>query len=189
MPRRLVTAAVCLLILLAVVALWLGRTGSDALPTTDRSAVSGGEIAATPGALYSAKFVDLQGNNQTLGRWERKLLVVNFWATWCGPCKDEIPVLSKLQTKFSPVGLQIVGIAADSAANVANFNKKVGISYPLLIDETGAIEFSKRLGNRFGLLPHTVVFLPGGELIYNKLGPISEAELGSIILQNSIKPL
>lgn len=94
-------------------------------------------------------------------------------------------MLVKLQTKFAEQGLQIVGIAADSSSNVSNFAQNVKINYPLLIDDVGAIEFSKRLGNRLGLLPHTVMFAPGGELIYNKLGVISENELSDIIAKNT----
>ena len=85
--------------------------------------------------------------------------------------------------------MQFIGIAADSAANVANFDKNFAINYPLLIDEAGAIAFSKRLGNRLGLLPHTVVLLPGGEVIYNKLGAITEQELSNIIVNNLPKIL
>ena len=184
MPKRIVIAAVCLLAALAGIAIWLDRASPVAQSSTDKSAKTAIEISASPGAIYSAKFTDLQGKSQTLGQWERKLLVVNFWATWCGPCKEEIPILVKLHVKFGGSGVQIIGIAADSAANVANFNQNVKINYPLLIDEAGAIGFSKRLGNRLGLLPHSVVFLPGGEVIYNKLGAINELELATIIAKN-----
>ena len=185
MPKRLIIAAVCILVALASIALWLDRAGSDPMPTAQKSATATSEIMASPGAVYSAKFSDLQGNEQSLGQWDRQLLVVNFWATWCGPCKAEMPILAKLQTKFGVRGLQIVGIAVDSRLNVANFSKNSATSYPLLIDEVGAIEFSKRLGNRLGLLPHTVVLRPGGDLIYNKLGVISEVELTEIIEKNT----
>ena len=183
-PVRLVAAAVCLLMALAGTALWLDRAAPAEPQSADKSATAAREIAASPGAIYSAKFIDLQGSSQTLGQWERKLLVMNFWATWCGPCKEEIPILTKLQNKFGERGVQFIGIAADSAANVANFSKNVATNYPLLIDETGAIAFSKRLGNRLGLLPHTVVLIPGGEVIYNKLGAITESELDGIIAKN-----
>ena len=183
-PARLVAAAVCLLVALAGIALWLDRAAPASPQSADKSATTASEIAASPGAIYSAKFIDLQGNAQTLGQWERKLLVINFWATWCGPCKEEIPILAKFQHKFGERGVQIIGIAADSAVNVANFNKNMNVNYPLFIDEAGAIAFSKRLGNRLGLLPHTVVLLPGGEVIYNKLGAITEPELDRIIAKN-----
>ena len=183
--KRLLVVAVCLLVTLAAIALWLDRAGSTVVAPIGKSATELHEILASPGVVYSSKFMALDGNRQALGQWDRKLLIVNFWATWCGPCKEEIPILVRLQTKFAPQGLQIVGIAADSSSNVSNFAKKVNINYPLLIDETGAIEFSKRLGNRLGLLPHTVMFAPGGEIIYNKLGIISENTMSDIIAKNA----
>ena len=172
------------MVALAGIALWLDRPARITPQLAEKSANANGENAASPGAIYTAKFTDLQGKSQSLGQWEQKLLVINFWATWCGPCKEEIPILVKLQNKFDGRGVQFIGIAADSVANVTNFNKNVATNYPLLIDESGAIAFSKRLGNRLGLLPHTVVLLPGGEVAYNKLGAITEQELGNIIVNN-----
>ncbi len=185
MPKRLFAIAICIFIALAAVALWLGRENPTPAQSSEKSSAQPNEIAASVGAVYTAKLPDLQGKSQTLGQWDRKLLVLNFWATWCGPCKEEIPILAKLQAKYGERGLQIVGIAADSAINVANFAQNTEINYPLLIDEAGALQLSKRLGNRLGLLPHTVVFSPGGEVIYTKLGAISEAELDRIIFQNA----
>ena len=183
--KRISIAAFCILFIFAAIALWLGRAVPTVVAPTGNSATALHEVSVSPGVVYSSKFIDLQGNQQALGQWAGKLLVVNFWATWCGPCKEEIPILVKLQTKFAPRGVQIVGIAADSALNVANFAQNSGINYPLMVDEAGAIIFSKRLGNRLGLLPHTVVFAPGGEVIYNKLGIISESTLGNIIAKNA----
>ena len=181
MPKRLLIAFFCLLALLASIAVWLDR---ELLPSTESSTARRVTDGLSPGALYAAKFTDVQGNSQSLAQWDRKLLLLNFWATWCGPCREEMPILAKLQGKFGAQGLQIVGIAADSRPTVANFVKTLNVNYPLLPDEAGAIEFSKRLGNRLGLLPHTVMFGPGGDVIYTKLGVISEVELGEIIAKN-----
>lgn len=183
-PKLLAIIAVCILVALASIALWLDGAGSDTVPLPGKPATALHEVTVSPGAAYGAKFTNLHGNEMSLGQWAGKLLVVNFWATWCGPCKEEIPILVKLQAKFGDRGLQFVGIAADSQVNVANFAKNIEINYPLLIGETAAIEFSGRLGNRLGLLPHTVMIRPGGELIYNKLGAVTEAELGHIIGKN-----
>ena len=183
MPKRLIAVAVVLLISLASMALWLGRGDSVTLPAA-KSAVFADVNLVSPGAIYSAKFSDHLGNQQSLGQWENKLLIVNFWATWCAPCKEEIPILVRLQEKFGTNGIQIIGIAVDSRVKVVNFAKKANINYPLLPDEGGAIELSKRLGNRLGLLPHTAIFTPGGALIYTKLGIISEVELSDIIMKN-----
>lgn len=184
MAKYVLGAGFCILVALASIALWLDREGASGPPPPGKPATTPHEITASRGAIHSAKFPDLQGNMQSLGQWDQKLLVVNFWATWCGPCKEEMPILSRLQAKFGEKGLQIVGIAADSTGNVANFAAGAKIGYPLLIDEAGAIEFSKRLGNRLGLLPHTVLFSPGGDVIYNKLGLITEVEMSDIILKH-----
>ncbi len=155
-------------------------------PVRPEAQQSSGEIAKlelTPGVLYATSFPDVSGKAQNLGQWQRDLLVINFWATWCAPCKEEMPLLADLQQKYAKNGVQFVGIAADNSANVANFAQKIPLGYPLLPDESRAIEFSKRLGNRLGLLPHTVVVTPGGEVVYSKLGVVKQAEFEAILQQ------
>lgn len=143
----------------------------------------------TPGVIYAASFTDVDGNPQSLGQWQKKLLVINFWATWCAPCKEEMPVFAKLQRSMEVKGVQFVGIAADSRANVVNFAQKSPVGYPLYPSESGAIDFSKRLGNRLGLLPHTVVVAPGGDVVYTKLGQILESDFAAILEKNLPKEL
>jgi peroxiredoxin len=142
---------------------------------------------ATPSVIYAASFPDVNGKSQQLGQWSSKLLVINFWATWCAPCLEEMPAFVRLQDKYGAKGLQIVGIAADSAATSANFAQKLRINYPILADESGAIAFSKRTGNRLGLLPYTIVISPRGELVLTKLGIINEVEFEDMI-KNQLSP-
>ncbi len=78
----------------------------------------------------------------------------------------------------------MVGIAADSRANVANFAQKNNVGYPLLPDEVGAMDFSRRLGNRSALLPYSVVVQPGGEIVRSQLGAMGADEFESIIEKN-----
>lgn len=138
----------------------------------------------TPGVIYTASFNDVDGKSQSLGQWQKKLLVINFWATWCAPCKEEMPIFAKLQQNLASKNVQFIGIAADSRINVVNFSQKMPVGYPLYPDESAAIDFSKRLGNRLGLLPHTVVVAPGGEVVYAKLGQIVEGDFAAILLQH-----
>lgn len=151
---------------------------------SDVAATPVSTIGITPSVLYSTSFVGADGKNVSLGQWQKKLLVINFWATWCAPCLEEMPIFARLQTKLGEKGVQIVGIAADSQANVVKFEKKLVVNYPLLPDEAGAIELSKRLGNRLGLLPHTIVVAPGGEVVFAKLGVVGEADFEAILLKN-----
>ncbi len=162
-------------------------TGVLSSPASEQAATQlpvSGAPDVTPGVIYTAIFKDMAGKSQSLGQWQNKLLVINFWATWCAPCKEEMPIFVKLHQKLAARGVQIIGIAADTSLNVAKFAKVTPINYPLLPGDAGAIEFSKRLGNRFGLLPHTVVVAPGGAVIYAKLGLISEMEFEAILQQN-----
>ena len=164
------------LLSLAGLAMWIGQSGA---PPAKLS-----ELDVSAGTIYTSSFADTGGKQQSLGQWQHKLLIINFWATWCGPCKEEMPIFAKLQKKYGANGLQIIGIAADLPSNVVNFDKKLNVGYPLLPDEARAIEFSKRLGNRLGLLPHTVIVQPGGEVLKSQLGVINEVEFEAFIVQN-----
>ena len=163
---------------LAGTALILDKYFSRPLPNSGLA----GEVSHA--ALMAVSFPDLTGKPQSLGQWQGKLLVINFWATWCAPCREEMPTLNRIHNKYQAKGLQIVGIAADSVDNVAKFSKETVIGYPLLIDQAGAMEFSKRLGNRFSLLPHTAVIGTDGNQIFSKLGAIEEHGFEAIIIEN-----
>ncbi len=183
MPKKaliFVGVALSVLALLFGSAILIGQLEKP--PEVSQTVASGS--AATPSVIYAASIPDLVGKPQALGQWSQKLLVINFWATWCPPCLAEMPIFVRLQDKYAAKGLQIVGIAADSPANAAKFAEKLKINYPVLADELGAIEFSKRAGNRLGLLPYTIVLSPKGELILTKLGVIEEAEFAAIIENN-----
>ncbi len=179
-PAILVAVAAGVLAILAVAAILVGRLESPSEVTKTVEAGSN----ATASVVYAASFPDLSGKQQSLAQWSNKLLVINFWASWCGPCLDELPIFVKMQEKYSARGLQVIGIAADSPANVGNFAKKLNVNYPVLPDEARAIEFSKRAGNRLGLLPYTIIIAPDGDILHTRLGVVSETEIERIIQQH-----
>ena len=134
--------------------------------------------------LWASHFYDTTGKSQSMAQWRGKILVVNFWAAWCPPCREEIPALSRLQTKYAAKNVQIVGIAIDLADNVKRFTKEHPASYPLLLAENQGIELARQLGNANLALPYTLVLGPQGEHLFRRLGKITEQELDAL-LQNA----
>jgi thiol-disulfide isomerase/thioredoxin len=135
-------------------------------------------------ALLAVSLPDAAGASQTLGQWRGKLLVVNFWATWCAPCREEMPMFVKAQAEHGSRGLQFVGIAVDDAEKVRQFASEIGVNYPTLIGGYGAMELSKSLGNSLMALPFTVVVDRGGRIVMRQLGPVKQAQLDALVKQS-----
>ena len=132
-------------------------------------------------ALKSEGLVDLDGKPRKLVEWQGKVLVCNFWATWCAPCREEIPLLVAAREVYQFKGVEIVGIAIDSAAKVVEFTRTFKISYPLLLAEASGLDLMRRLGNRSGGLPYTVFFDRRGEPGERKLGALKQGDLDRIL--------
>ena len=138
--------------------------------------------AAALATLQSRSFSDLTDTNRTLLDWQGKVRVVNFWATWCEPCREEIPALQRVQAKFAESGLETIGISIDHADKVRQFARNMAITYPLLLGDASVIDLARALGNRAGGLPFTLVIDAQGKLLASKLGGITEAQLTEILL-------
>ena len=139
---------------------------------------------ATPtSSIFDVKLNDLQDQPQILGQWRGKVLVVNYWATWCPPCREEMPGFSRLQGKFRDKGVQFVGISIDDASKIVEFQKETPANYPLLIGDIGAMKNSADFGNTQQALPFTAVFDRQGKLILTKLGRLSEKELEPVLTE------
>lgn len=159
---------------------WLITFGGVALASAAagialRSASLAPEVPAEgdPAALlWATTGPDLAGTTQALSQWRGKVVVVNFWATWCPPCREELPELVRIQQSLGPSGVQIVGVAVDEKAKVAAFAEKAGINFPILLLEYGGIELARRTGNRAGGLPYTVVLDRNGRIAHVELGAI-----------------
>ena len=132
--------------------------------------------------VYAARLADLQSGEQTLEQWRGRVLVVNFWATWCAPCREEVPVFVRLQERYGSRGLQFVGIAIDKPDKVAEFAREFSINYPLLMGGLETMDLMRQAGNRAGALPYTVVIDRKGNLVSRELGGLKEARLLDILL-------
>jgi len=132
-------------------------------------------------ALMAVVLPDAQGREQALAQWRGKILVVNFWATWCAPCREEMPHFVAAQARDGAKGVQFVGIAVDEAVKVQAFAREIGLNYPALIGGYGAIELSKSLGNDLSALPFTVVLDRQGRVVHTQLGPLKAAKLDDLL--------
>ncbi|HZW13510.1 MAG TPA: TlpA disulfide reductase family protein [Noviherbaspirillum sp.] len=133
--------------------------------------------ASATGVLFSQTFADSKGNEQEFDQWKGKFLIVNFWATWCAPCVEEMPELVALQAEIASRNMQILGIGIDSAANIKEFAAKHQISYPLYIGGMGGTELARQLGNQAGALPFTVLIGADGAVKKTYLGRLKMEEL------------
>ena len=128
--------------------------------------------------LMSVSLPDLDGKLQSLSQWRGKVLVLNFWATWCAPCREEMPLLDRTQQRLANKGLQIVGIANDSAAATKEFLGTVPVRYPILIDDPDKGEdLSELFGNARDVLPYTVLIGRDGRILARRPGNFSETAL------------
>ena len=155
-------------LLIAVVAV-LGAAAGFAYNAWRTAPEAGGAAA-----LAAVTLPDLEGRPQALDQWRGKVVVLNFWATWCAPCREEIPILVKLQKKYGAQGLQFVGIAVDQAEKVRPYAAEMGMNFPILIGNLDAIELTRTLGNRAGVLPFTVILARDGRIAGKEVGAAKE---------------
>lgn len=134
-----------------------------------------------PESLWTMRLPDPQGAPHTLSQWRGKVLVLNFWATWCAPCREEIPDFIALRARYHARNVEIVGIAIDAAAPVKAYAAEMKMPYPILIGEGPAHELARALGNTTGALPYTVVIDPAGKIVHRHLGRLPGARLEAIL--------
>lgn len=131
--------------------------------------------------VWDSRLPDLAGRIQNLSQWQGRVLVLNFWAPWCPPCRKEIPDFIRLQERHGKAGLQFVGVALDDPDKVAAFVDKTGINYPILLGGEDGSALSMAAGNRLGGLPFTAVFDRRGNAVATLTGGVTEARLETLV--------
>lgn len=173
-------ALIAVTALLAIVA-GLFVAGMDQSKSADSRDLLPNDKALATAQLLALTLPDVDAANQPLSQWRGKLLVVSFWATWCSPCREEMPGFSRLQNKFSAKGVQFVGIAFDKPDKVKQFSMETPVSYPLLIGSSALLPITAGLGNNAGALPFTVVIGKDGAMLQSRLGIWKEAAFEAIL--------
>jgi len=131
--------------------------------------------------VLAASFAGLDDQPQPLEQWRGKVLVVNFWATWCAPCREEIPGFIKFQDQYGARGVQFVGLAIDGKERVGPYAREIGINYPVLLGGLQSMDFARQVGNSRGVLPFTVVIDRKGSVVTTKIGVLRPEKLESLL--------
>jgi thiol-disulfide isomerase/thioredoxin len=172
---------ILLYLCIAVIALGAGSFFRSLLSDIYQTELTSEESQQGAKAILEASLPDLQGDDQAVSQWLGKVMVVNFWATWCTPCREEIPEFIEAQNKYGDQGLIFVGIAIDQPDKVKMFSQEFGINYPVLIGSFNTWSLLEAAGNRMSALPYTVVLNRSGEIVDTYLGRVNLKKLEKLV--------
>jgi thiol-disulfide isomerase/thioredoxin len=131
--------------------------------------------------LLAASFPDAAGRPQRLNQWRGKPLVLNFWATWCAPCREEVPLLVEFHREYAAKGVEMVGICADQAVKMLEFASIYKMRYTLLVADASVFTLLRKIGDPAGALPYSVVLDRKGAVVYRHAGALKHGELEKIV--------
>ena len=158
-----ITAFVVIAIVFTLIGVYFGVKRLQPSPPADTAVA----------ALMQVSMKDSAGQQRKMSEWQGKVLLLNFWATWCPPCVSEMPELVALQNEWAGKNLQVVGIGIDSPSNIREFAAKHQITYPLLLGGLEGTELSRQFGNQSGGLPFTLLIAPDGSVRQAYMGRLN----------------
>jgi thiol-disulfide isomerase/thioredoxin len=170
----LIAVALCGAVALSAGAVWSWRQAAPELDPAARS-------------FFALSLPDADGVQQPLKTWQGKLLIVNFWATWCAPCIEEMPQLQKMADEFAPRNVAVIGIGVDDADKVRQFRSEHRIRIPLLAAGFGGMELAQRMGNPEPVLPYTALISPEGLIVEQHSGRIEEREVRQWVAEHGTR--
>jgi thiol-disulfide isomerase/thioredoxin len=149
-------------------------------PAQAKPAEEAAEPAFAP-VFVAFSLPDMDGNSRDFSEWSGKHTLLNFWATWCAPCRREIPLLKAFQEEQGENGIQVIGVAVDDPLPVAKYAEEAQFNYPVLVGQQDAMAIAETSGLEFIGMPFTMVVAADGELLNAHFGEIVEADLVHIV--------
>lgn len=181
MKNKKLAAVAAVAVIFCALGVVFGSKTKEAAPLTTvlapAAAPQGGSAHAAATNLYARTLEDLAGKPQALRQWKGKPLLVNFWATWCAPCVQEMPELSAIANEEAGRRFNVIGVGIDSTAAMREFAAKHNIKYPLLVGGMGGTDIAREFGNANGGLPFTVLIGADGQVRKTYLGKLKFDEL------------
>ena len=156
------------------------RVLGEALEASAPPVPQGVQVARRGETIPTIALPDLAGRRVVLpAAYAGRPVLINLWASWCGPCVTEMPALQAFATGQGANGVQVVGIALDDAQAVQAFVASTGVSYPILLDMPGPADAGVRLGNPKGVLPYSILVSSDGRLLKQRIGPFEHGEIAA----------
>jgi len=124
---------------------------------------------------------NINGEMISIEEYKGKKTLINFWATWCRPCRKEMPMLNGIYLSENPSEFSVVGIAIDKPEKVVQFVAELGIDFPIMIGQSDAYDIMKELGNEALTLPYTILIDNSGEVIWSKNTELKHSDMDEVL--------